>query len=811
MKNINIDIDLGQKQKVQAGIPQVVNYVATTVEIGNVETGTPASVTNVGTPQHAILDFVVPAGEKGEQGNVGPIGPVGPQGPQGEQGLQGEKGEQGPQGPKGEQGIQGPQGEVGPQGPQGPQGIQGEKGESAYVAGEGIKIEGNVISTEGGKLPDNVYTEDNLVAGENVTFDKKSGTDDNTVGLFHFDGNAKDAVSGNELSETPVISTESKFGSGSLKARENWFNSVSFAKSIDPKTTPFTLEFWHKQVKGTTAGTWGDETTIVLAPTAPNNTASKSQWVGLFMLPDGTNNRIQLQIGDSRLGEFRTNNYTTLGEYNHYALTWDPSTQYFKLYMNGTYVDQYQYYYYNSLPVLGGIGMFKYTTGTDDNTVAQAYIDELRFSDTVRYTGNFTVATEAFPSDKLKTVVNVNVPESGFNKDNLLGGKDIEIIPEPVEGGIDEHTVACWHFDGNQQDEVNGLDFYKSNGTYVPGKFGQALTKNDNNYTTSSEGLLSDKIKATSDWTVDYWVSYSSVAVTTESILNIGTGGYSGYSSVKIGITLRNSQVSGSIIALYLINSKKTTASYTFQAGRLYHLAFQKKGNIVTFFIDGEVVLEYDVSAYITQMTYNGVGFFRYFTTAIDEVRISNVARYNGDFTPPTKAYSLAVPTGKYQINYTGEGFDFVGTEEEFNAAVEAGTIKDDTVSLVTDDYEGEQVATKAELSAVDRSKADTALSNVLANIDYVVESKLPTADDPTWYRVYKSGWVEQGGIISPSSAWSTINLLKPYANTQYIILAAVINGNTDAGVTIKNKTISSFAIYQNVEQNWEAKGQGAE
>lgn len=104
--------------------------------------------------------------------------------------------------------------------------------------------------------------------------------------------------------------------------------------------------------------------------------------------------------------------------------------------------------------------------------------------------------------------------------------------------------------------------------------------------------------------------------------------------------------------------------------------------------------------------------------------------------------------------------------------------------------------------------KADTDLANVASNIDYVVESY--SDDSGNWWRKYKSGWLEQGGIISPSSAWSTVNLLKPYINTQYIVLAAVINGNTGAGVTIKNKTISSFAIYQNVPQNWYACGQGA-
>ena len=60
----------------------------------------------------------------------------------------------------------------------------------------------------------------------------------------------------------------------------------------------------------------------------------------------------------------------------------------------------------------------------------------------------------------------------------------------------------------------------------------------------------------------------------------------------------------------------------------------------------------------------------------------------------------------------SGSGFDFEGTKAEFDAAVAAGTITDDSVSLITDDVDGANVATKAELQAVDSSKADTSLSN---------------------------------------------------------------------------------------------------
>ena len=83
-----------------------------TITVGRTTTtepGTNASVTNVGTPSNAILDFNIPAGA------TGPIGP---------QGIQG------PAGPTGPQGIQGPIGPTGPAGPAGPQGNTGPAGPS---------------------------------------------------------------------------------------------------------------------------------------------------------------------------------------------------------------------------------------------------------------------------------------------------------------------------------------------------------------------------------------------------------------------------------------------------------------------------------------------------------------------------------------------------------------------------------------------------------------------------------------------------------------------------------------------------------
>ena len=142
---------------------------AATVEIGAVTNGDAASVTNIGSATHAVLDFVLPKGDTGEQGPRGETGETGPQGPKGDTGergaqgytftpaldaagnlswtndgslanpgtvnLMGPQGPQGPQGVKGDTGPQGPQGEKGETGDTGPQGPKGETGNGFKIMG----------------------------------------------------------------------------------------------------------------------------------------------------------------------------------------------------------------------------------------------------------------------------------------------------------------------------------------------------------------------------------------------------------------------------------------------------------------------------------------------------------------------------------------------------------------------------------------------------------------------------------------------------------------------------------------------------
>lgn len=140
------------------------------------------------------------------------------------------------------------------------------------------------------------------------------------------------------------------------------------------------------------------------------------------------------------------------------------------------------------------------------------------------------------------------------------------------------------------------------------------------------------------------------------------------------------------------------------------------------------------------------------------------------------------------------------------------------------------------ELAEAINDKMDTDLSNTSSNpdvnafldallskgVDVVIESQLPTAENNyTWYRKYKSGWVEQGGhIMATTSAWAstTITLPVTMANRYYCISRA---GNwsdaASSSCTITAMTTTTFTItyaFNTMDYGgtmWEVKGMAAQ
>lgn len=98
--------------------------------------------------------------------------------------------------------------------------------------------------------------------------------------------------------------------------------------------------------------------------------------------------------------------------------------------------------------------------------------------------------------------------------------------------------------------------------------------------------------------------------------------------------------------------------------------------------------------------------------------------------------------------------------------------------------------------------KADTDLGNIPANYDYVVESQLPTAENGyTWYRKYKSGWVEQGGYNSTTSGTVNITLPVEMLSNIYNIQTQALVGSAVSDTTSVNRNAARAYIRMPLNQ----------
>ncbi len=78
--------------------------------------------------------------------------------------------------------------------------------------------------------------------------------------------------------------------------------------------------------------------------------------------------------------------------------------------------------------------------------------------------------------------------------------------------------------------------------------------------------------------------------------------------------------------------------------------------------------------------------------------------------------------------------------------------------------------------------KADTDFNNTNM-IDYVVEFQTPTpSNNYTWYRKYKSGWVEQGGQGVASSGITYVTLPVQMASVGYTATGAILYSGASEG-----------------------------
>ena len=96
-------------------------------------------------------------------------------------------------------------------------------------------------------------------------------------------------------------------------------------------------------------------------------------------------------------------------------------------------------------------------------------------------------------------------------------------------------------------------------------------------------------------------------------------------------------------------------------------------------------------------------------------------------------------------------------------------------------------------------------------NIDYIINSYNNNTD---WYKVYKSGWVEQGGKITATSGVTSHTFLLPFEDSNYnfsVTPGYSSSSNSDVGFSsTMNETTFSIYTPSQVEVYWRACGRGA-
>lgn len=210
--------------------------------------------------------------------------------------------------------------------------------------------------------------------------------------------------------------------------------------------------------------------------------------------------------------------------------------------------------------------------------------------------------------------------------------------------GLDSNAKGCFHFNNSAADASTAALTGALGGTgaySATAKFGShALSCPGAGYFTINDDAALDY--GAGDFTWDYWVNFT---VTGAAYMTYrGGAGGSG--------TLIATRFFANTIDVFLNDVNVISAAWTPSTSTYYHHALVRSGTNVYFFVDGtqlgstgtsSATLNSDQSVTVGEGA--GVNFLN---GLVDEFRMSNVARWTGNFTAPTAEYSADTATGNF-------------------------------------------------------------------------------------------------------------------------------------------------------------------
>ena len=225
------------------------------------------------------------------------------------------------------------------------------------------------------------------------------------------------------------------------------------------------------------------------------------------------------------------------------------------------------------------------------------------------------------------------------------------LLKQIITGDI--NTKLLLHFDGSVVDaSPYSVSVSAEAGTsFATGRFGQGFIGKDTTSiagpspVSTPDGYISDIIKG--DFTFECWFEESTISNTDGARListAVNSDGSKSAFGIRISPKYNLPPLSRSVtVTEGLSGSFSTIAGSVIDASYLSgwcHLALTRQGSVLRLFLNGTLVgvnnsYTYDGTGNDGVRTYIGID-----TTLIDELRISNIARWTANFTPPTAPYA---------------------------------------------------------------------------------------------------------------------------------------------------------------------------
>ena len=397
-----------------------------------------------------------------------------------------------------------------------------------------------------------------------------------------------------------ISTAQSKFGGSSA-----YFDGLQDRLQVGTTdgiffTGDFTIEFWFRP---------GNESAMLFGNVATNASPNAGQVICYYASSTGG---FQVYFnGQSALVE---NTSMAINNWHHFALVRSGSTV--RAYVNGTQQT-------STKTVTGDIGTATYPTWylaglTNDADCMLGYMDEVRFSNSARYTAGFTPSTTPFVNDA-NTVFLMHA--NGTNASTFF---------EDDNGVRASRSLIA---QGNAQVDTAQSQFGGS----------ALLCDGTGDYVMSPAGTQWDF--GTSSFTIEYWIRFN-VAPTLYVPIALRPSGSINNGEWWCEITNAEKKMYWGFknFAGTQFYVNLALAGNAFTTGQWYHIALVNNAGTARMYVDGTATGtstalsgSFGIS---TSDLWVGAGAGSYSLNGwMDEVRISNTARYTAGFTPSTTPF----------------------------------------------------------------------------------------------------------------------------------------------------------------------------